>query len=90
MNTLKKDWNPSKWSLSHIFEVVKCLLIVPFPESSLNDEAGRQFMSDYNKFCETARVYTNVHAQATEATKHLLNSKAQSDQNNKQIEEEKQ
>jgi ubiquitin-conjugating enzyme E2 S len=62
VNTLKKDWNPAKWSLSHIFEVIKCLLIVPFPESSLNDEAGRQFMADYNKFCETAKVYTNVHA----------------------------
>ena len=62
VNTLKKDWNPAKWSLSHIFEVIKCLLIVPFPESSLNDEAGRQFMADYKKFCETARVYTNVHA----------------------------
>jgi ubiquitin-conjugating enzyme E2 S len=37
VNTLKKDWNPASWSLSHIFEVVKCLLIVPFPESSLND-----------------------------------------------------
>ena len=62
VNTLKKDWNPAKWSLSHIFEVVKCLLIVPFPESALNDEAGRQFMADYSKFCETAKVYTNVHA----------------------------
>lgn len=41
VNTLKKDWNPSNWSLSHIFEVIKCLLIVPFPESSLNEEAGR-------------------------------------------------
>jgi ubiquitin-conjugating enzyme E2 S len=41
VNTLKKDWNPAQWSLSHIFEVIKCLLIVPFPESSLNEEAGR-------------------------------------------------
>mmetsp|Transcript_24330 Transcript_24330/g.17123 ORF Transcript_24330/g.17123 Transcript_24330/m.17123 type:complete len:92 (+) Transcript_24330:150-425(+) len=37
VNTLKKDWDPSKWSLRHIFEVIRCLLIVPFPESSLND-----------------------------------------------------
>ena len=59
---MKKDWNPAKWSLSNIFEVIKCLLIVPFPESSLNEEAGKQFMEDYSQFCETARVYTDVHA----------------------------
>ena len=41
VNTLKKDWSQTGWSLSHIFEVIKCLLIVPFPESSLNEEAGR-------------------------------------------------
>lgn len=34
VNTLKKDWNPTAWSLYNILEVVKCLLIVPFPESS--------------------------------------------------------
>mgnify|MGYP002374098332 CR=1 FL=1 len=27
VNTLKKDWNPSSWSLSHIFQVIKCLLM---------------------------------------------------------------
>lgn len=50
MNTLKKDWNPKDWNISHIFEVVKCLLINPFPESSLNDEAGKLFMEDYEEF----------------------------------------
>ena len=50
VNTLKKDWSPTSWSLKHIFEVIKCLLIVPFPESSLNEEAGRQFMEDYATF----------------------------------------
>jgi len=62
VNTLKKDWNPSNWSLSHIFEVVKCLLIVPFPESSLNEEAGREFMENYQEFFSHAKLYTNVHA----------------------------
>lgn len=62
VNTLKRDWNPTKWSLKNIFEVIKCLLIVPFPESSLNEEAGRQFMEDYDSFCNHARVYTEVHA----------------------------
>lgn len=41
VNTLKRDWNPAKWSLAHIFGIIRCLLIVPFPESSLNEEAGR-------------------------------------------------
>ena len=50
VNTLKKDWNPAKWNLGHILEVIKCLLIVPFPESSLNEEAGRQFMEDYQQY----------------------------------------
>jgi ubiquitin-conjugating enzyme E2 S len=40
VNTLKKDWNESV-TLCHILAVIRCLLIVPFPESSLNDEAGK-------------------------------------------------
>ena len=67
VNTLKKDWDPRKWSLKHIFEVIKCLLIVPFPESSLNEEAGKEFMEDYDDFCAHARVYTQVHARLTNA-----------------------
>lgn len=62
VNTLKKDWKVGEWSLKHIFEIIRCLLIVPFPESSLNEEAGKQFMEDYKSFCESARVYTEVHA----------------------------
>lgn len=58
VNTLKRDWQPAKWSLKHIFEVIRCLLIVPFPESSLNEEAGREFMEDYTSFCQHAKVYT--------------------------------
>jgi len=62
VSTLKKDWNPSSWSLKNIFRVIKCLLIVPFPESSLNEEAGKQFMEDYDNFVKQARIYTGVHA----------------------------
>lgn len=77
VNTLKKDWNPAKWHLVNIFEVIKCLLIVPFPESSLNEEAGKQFMEDYSLYCQTARIYTEVHAMPADAQK------------SKQLEEEK-
>lgn len=62
VNTLKKDWNPKQWSLYNLFEVIKCLLIVPFPESSLNEEAGKVFMENYDEYCKIARIYTNVHA----------------------------
>jgi ubiquitin-conjugating enzyme E2 S len=72
VNTLKKDWNPAKWSLKHIFEVIKCLLIVPFPESSLNEEAGRQFMEDYDSFCNHAKVYTEVHARPNAVQRTLI------------------
>lgn len=72
VNTLKKDWSPTNWSLSHIFEVVKCLLIVPFPESSLNEEAGREFMESYEDFFNNARLYTSVHAKPTQAQQKMI------------------
>ena len=48
VNTLKKDWKPSV-TLMHVLQVIRCLLIVPFPESSLNDEAGKLFMESYDE-----------------------------------------
>lgn len=61
VNTLKKDWN-SQVTLSHILQVIRCLLIVPFPESSLNDEAGKMFMESYEEFAKRAKIMTDVHA----------------------------
>ena len=40
VNTLKQDWNPSH-GIRHILMVIRCLLIEPFPESALNDEASK-------------------------------------------------
>ena len=62
VNTLKKDWNPKEWSLSNLFQVIKCLLIFPFPESALNEEAGKLFMEDYNEYSKIAKLYTNIYA----------------------------
>jgi len=62
VNTLKKDWNPKQWSLFHVLEVIKCLLIIPFPESSLNQEAGKLFMENYNEYFKIAKIFTKVHA----------------------------
>ena len=49
VNTLKKDWNSSV-PMSHVLGVIRCLLIVPYPESSLNDEAGKLFMDSYDEY----------------------------------------
>jgi ubiquitin-conjugating enzyme E2 S len=62
VNTLKRDWNPAKWSLAHILGVIRCLLIIPFPESSLNEEAGKLFMDDYEEYARMAKMMTKIHA----------------------------
>ena len=62
VNTLKRDWDPNNWSLSNLFQVIKCLLIIPFPQSALNEQAGKQFMEDYEEFFKEAKMRTRVHA----------------------------
>jgi len=62
VSTLKRDWDPNNWSLEHIVKVIRCLLIVPFPESALNPEAARLFMESYTDFAAHARLITSVHA----------------------------
>jgi len=61
VNTLKRDWKPET-TLSHILQVIRCLLIVPFPESSLNDEAGKLFMTSYEQYAQRAKLMTELHA----------------------------
>jgi ubiquitin-conjugating enzyme E2 S len=61
VNTLKRDWNCDV-TLKHILQVIRCLLIIPFPESSLNDEAGKLFMESYEEYASRARIMTQVHA----------------------------
>mmetsp|Transcript_15971 Transcript_15971/g.22753 ORF Transcript_15971/g.22753 Transcript_15971/m.22753 type:complete len:252 (+) Transcript_15971:120-875(+) len=82
VNTLKKDWN-STVSLCHVLSIIRCLLIIPFPESSLNDEAGKLFMNSYEEFSRRARLMAGVHAlkksyinDDTEETFNDLNNKA--------------
>lgn len=62
VNTLKRDWDPSNWSIGHILQVIRCLLIVPFPESALNEEAGRLFMESYAEYASHAAMINRVHA----------------------------
>ena len=47
-------------------QVIKCLLIVPFPESALNEEAGKMFMEDYDEYFKYARLITELHAKPKE------------------------
>lgn len=61
VNTLKRDWTPDT-TLAHVLAVVRCLLIVPFPESSLNDDAGKLFMESYDEYARKARLWTSIHA----------------------------
>jgi len=60
VNTLKRDWS-SETTFSYILSVIRCLLINPFPESSLNDEAGKLFMESYNEYSKRARLMADVH-----------------------------
>lgn len=61
VNTLKKDWKPTM-GLRHILQVIRCLLIVPFPESALNQEASKLFLEDYADFFKRAKLLTTIHA----------------------------
>lgn len=61
VNTLKRDWNPSL-GLRHVLIVVRCLLIEPFPESALNEQAGKLLLENYEEYARHARLYTGIHA----------------------------
>lgn len=67
VNTLKKDWT-KETTFSHVLSVIRCLLIIPFPESSLNDEAGKLFMDNYDEYAQRARLMAEVHAKKHPST----------------------
>merc|ERR1712117_230825 len=60
VNTLKRDWKPDL-GIKHILLTVKCLLIVPNPESALNEEAGKLLLERYDDYCSRARLFTEIH-----------------------------
>ncbi|THG00236.1 hypothetical protein TEA_018041 [Camellia sinensis var. sinensis] len=41
---------------------VRCLLIEPFPESALNEQAGKMLLENYEEYARHARLYTGIHA----------------------------
>mmetsp|Transcript_19862 Transcript_19862/g.32658 ORF Transcript_19862/g.32658 Transcript_19862/m.32658 type:complete len:227 (+) Transcript_19862:141-821(+) len=61
VNTLKRDWK-ADLGMSHIFQVIRCLLIIPFPESALNEDASKLFLESYNEYAKRAKLMTSIHA----------------------------
>ncbi|GJP76033.1 hypothetical protein CLOP_g6426 [Closterium sp. NIES-67] len=66
VNILKKDWKPCL-GLRHVLLVVRCLLIEPYPESALNEDAGKLLLEDYEAYAKHARLFTSIHAPAAAA-----------------------
>lgn len=62
VNTLKRDWKPDL-GIKHILLTIKCLLIVPNPESALNEEAGKLLLEHYDDYSQRAKMMTEIHAQ---------------------------
>lgn len=56
----------------YFLQTVKCLLIVPNPESALNEEAGKLLLEKYDDYSKRAQWWTDIHA------KHNLTSKLES------------
>ncbi|CAG8437774.1 15275_t:CDS:2 [Acaulospora morrowiae] len=66
VDTLKRDWN-KEFGIEHILLTIKCLLIVPNPESALNDDAGKLLLDSYDDYAKRARMMTGIHAQCKPA-----------------------
>lgn len=52
--------------LKHVLLTIKCLLIVPNPESALNEEAGKLLLEDYDDYCRRAKMMTEIHARVNQ------------------------
>lgn len=76
VNTLKKDWT-AETTFSHVLSVIRCLLIVPFPESSLNDEAGKLFMESYAEYSKRAHLMADVHGRKASCSVKAADEKLQ-------------
>jgi ubiquitin-conjugating enzyme E2 S len=60
VNTLQRDWQSSH-TLKHCLAVIRCLLLQPFPDSALNEDAGKLFMESYDEYFQRARLHADVH-----------------------------
>jgi ubiquitin-conjugating enzyme E2 S len=55
--------------IKHILLTVKCLLIVPNPESALNEEAGKMLLERYEDYCSRARLFTDLYAKQARSSR---------------------
>lgn len=62
-------------------KTIKCLLIVPNPESALNEEAGRLLLERYEDYAKHAKLMTSIHAPANKLLHSTTNN---NDNNNKE------
>ena len=56
VNVLKRDW-ARDLGLRHVLLVVRCLLVEPFPESALNEEAGKLLLESYEAYARHAALH---------------------------------
>lgn len=49
-------------NLINFLQTIKCLLIVPNPESALNEEAGKLLLENYDDYFQRAKMMTEIHA----------------------------
>merc|ERR1712028_192085 len=63
VNTLKRDWKPGH-TLKHVLAVIRCLLIEPFPDSALNEQAAMLMHEAYEDYEKQAKLMTEIHARA--------------------------
>lgn len=61
VSSLKKDWK-KEYGIERILVTIKCLLIEPNADSALDAEASRLMQEDWERYAETARLWTSVHA----------------------------
>jgi ubiquitin-conjugating enzyme E2 S len=61
VNTLKRDWDP-QLTLLQLFQTIRSLLVEPFPDSALNEEAARLLYDDYDAYFQRAKLYVCTHA----------------------------
>jgi len=88
VNTLKTDWTTTT-TIGHVLSVIRCLLIVPFPESSLNDEAGKNFMSNYDEYYSRAKLLASVHGLSNWSSSTTSSTSSNSSGSNNSEDDEK-
>jgi ubiquitin-conjugating enzyme E2 S len=85
VNTLKRDWKPTH-TIKHCLAVIRCLLLEPFPESSLNEEAGKLFMESYNEYYKRTKLHADIHGRTQSIVANNNTSNSDDDANNNNTE----